>query len=61
MPKVWRFLPFDSGYVRGLSAELNISPVLAQVLVARGYRTAGDSSAFLNPKLTELHDPELLP
>ena len=61
MPKVWRFLPFDAARVRSLSAELSVSPVLAQVLSARGYLTGPQSSAFLNAKLSELHDPEALP
>lgn len=61
MPKVWRFLPFDAAHVQNLTRELGITPVLAQVLAARGYRTGLQSAAFLNAKLAELHDPELLP
>jgi len=61
MPKVWRFLPYDAGIVRSLSAELQVSPLLAQVLSARGYTTAPAANAFLNSTLKELHDPETVP
>lgn len=61
MPKTWRFLPYDSGRVKDLCVTLGISPVLSQVLSARGYLDAAQASAFLNSKLNELHDPELLP
>lgn len=61
MPKTWRFLPFDPSHVRSLCQRLNVSPVLAQVLSARGFTDAERAAAFLDSKLTELHDPELLP
>ncbi|MBS0263077.1 MAG: single-stranded-DNA-specific exonuclease RecJ, partial [Planctomycetes bacterium] len=35
--------------------------VLAQILATRGFREAGQAAAFLDSKLTELHDPEQLP
>ncbi|MDB5387151.1 MAG: recJ [Planctomycetaceae bacterium] len=61
MPKPWRFLPYDSGRVKDLCAQLKISPLLAQVLSARGFEEERPALAFLNSKLNELHDPELLP
>lgn len=61
MPKVWRFSLHDEPLVRRLSGELRISPLLAQVLVARGFTSGADAAAFLNAKLVDLHDPELLP
>ncbi|MCY2964080.1 MAG: single-stranded-DNA-specific exonuclease RecJ [Planctomycetota bacterium] len=61
MSKTWRFLPYDVARVRELAAQLRISPILAQVLTARGYETAESARGFLDSKLTELHDPELLP
>ncbi len=60
MAKTWRFLPFDEACVRHLTSQLRISPVLAQVLSARGLQSAEAASAFLTSKLNELHDPELL-
>lgn len=61
MPKTWKVSPFDEARVRSLAARLNVSPVLAQVLAARGYDCPDRAGAFLDAKLTELHDPELLP
>lgn len=59
MPKTWRFLPHDPSLVRQLSSELGVSPLMAQVLIARGLNA--QASDFLNGRLTALHDPELLP
>lgn len=61
MPKTWRFAPHDESEVRGLSAALKISPLMAQVLAARGLTTTDRAAGFLDAKLTDLHDPELLP
>jgi single-stranded-DNA-specific exonuclease len=61
MPKLWRISPYDEACVRGLSAGLRISPVLAQVLSARGFSTPERAGAFLDSKLAELRDPETLP
>src|SRR5689334_12547683 len=61
MPKTWRFSPFDADCVRELFARLNVSPVLAQVLASRGYDAPEPARSFLDAKLTELHDPDLLP
>lgn len=61
MAKPWRFLPYDAGRVKDLGVQLAVSPVLAQVLSARGYESADAARVFLNSKLNELHDPELLP
>ena len=61
MPKVWRFCPHDESCVRQLSRELRISPLLAQVLIARGYATGSLAGAFLNARLMDLHEPSLLP
>lgn len=61
MAKPWRFLPYDAGRVKDLSVQLPVSAVLAQILSARGYEDHGLARIFLNSKLNELHDPELLP
>jgi single-stranded-DNA-specific exonuclease len=42
---------------RVVGAELKLHPVVAKVLVARGYRTAADATKFLSDALTELPDP----
>lgn len=61
MPREWRFSPFDEVRVRSLAGALGISPVLAQVLTARGFESPERARAFLDSRLTELHDPERLP
>ncbi|MDY9918051.1 single-stranded-DNA-specific exonuclease [Porphyromonadaceae bacterium NLAE-zl-C104] len=44
-----------------LAKELNLHPVLAELLIKRGIETKEKAIAFLYPKLKELHDPFLLP
>ena len=61
MPRIWKVSPFDAVGVRSLAERLNVSTVLAQVLSSRGYDCPERAGAFLDSKLTELHDPELLP
>src|SRR5439155_26294309 len=43
-----------------LSASLSVSPIVAELLVARGYQDVSSAQAFLNPSLDQLHDPTLL-
>lgn len=61
MPRVWRFAPHDEAAVRDLCTSVRVSPLTAQVLVARNCRTRDDAIAFLEAKLTDLHDPDELP
>lgn len=61
MPKTWRFAPYDESRVLELTRRLSISPVLAVVLSARGLHVPEEAAAFLDPRLTGLHDPDLLP
>ena len=61
MSKTWRFAPFDEAQVRSLASRLNVSPVLAQILAARGLAAPERAAPFLDAKLSELHDPERLP
>ena len=61
MPKAWRFSPHDESHVRRLSGELRISPLMAQVLVARGMTMPGEASRFLGATLMDLHEPDLMP
>ena len=44
-----------------LAKELNLHPVLAELLIKRGVETKEKAIAFLYPKLKDLHDPFLLP
>jgi single-stranded-DNA-specific exonuclease len=61
MARVWRISPFDESRAGQLSSQLRVSSVLAQILLARGYDEPVRAQAFLDAKLTGLHDPELLP
>lgn len=61
MPRQWRFAPYDEAAVRDLCRDVRISPLAAQVLLARGYGDATSAGHFLNAPLTDLHDPDELP
>ena len=45
---------------RIVASELSLHPVVARVLVARGYRTPAEATKFLSDALTELPDPFLM-
>ncbi|MFH0989082.1 MAG: single-stranded-DNA-specific exonuclease RecJ [bacterium] len=65
----WTFSTIDSAdptshqnaleKVKRLSDELNISPILAEILVRRGIETFETARAFFRPSLDDLHDPFL--
>ncbi len=60
-PRRWRLLPQDPITAERLSRDLNVSPVLAQLLINRGLTEAESSRRFLEAPLNGLHDPALLP
>lgn len=43
-----------------LAEEARVNPAIAQMLVARGIRTAEQARKFFHPQLLELHDPYLM-
>lgn len=59
--RVWQIAPHEPADVGQLSQALRISPLLAQVLLARQCRSSTEAQIFLAKKLTDLHDPERLP
>jgi len=61
MARKWTFHPHDAALIRRLSGQLQVSPLLAQVLIARGLGDPEAAKAFLNAKLSDLNDPALLP
>ena len=61
MPRKWTFHPHDESEINRLSGALRVTPLVAQVLIARGYKTADEAKHYLEPKLSNLHDPNLLP
>jgi single-stranded-DNA-specific exonuclease len=61
MQRVWRIAAHDRAYVKDLCVRLKITPLVAQVLVARGNHKSNAAEMYLSKKLTTLHDPESLP
>ncbi len=57
----WEIAPRNAAAEEELTAELDISPVLASVLVSRGVTTPSAARSFLWPSLDDIHDPLLLP
>lgn len=60
MPKSWRFAPHDAGAVKDLSRQLKLPALVAQVLAARGHSSESAASTFLQAKLNDLHEPDLM-
>ncbi len=56
----WETGSFDASVARTLSDELGISSLAARVLCSRGIGDVAAARAFLDTKLTSLHDPMLL-
>ncbi len=61
MAKRWRLATHDPVRIASLEKAAGVSPVVAQLMVARGIDDSEEARAFLDPKLTGLRDPELLP
>jgi single-stranded-DNA-specific exonuclease len=60
-PPRWVVAPAPDPEATGaLARALSVPPVLAALLVQRGYRTADDARRFLRPALTDLSDPYAL-
>lgn len=58
--KQWVIRPSDERSEQ-LAKSLNVSPLVAQVLINRGITDAQTATGFLRPKLTELIEPEQMP
>jgi single-stranded-DNA-specific exonuclease len=61
MSKRWRIHPHDSACIAALQRAAGIPAVVAQLLVCRGVTDATIARDFLDPKLSALRDPGLLP
>ena len=59
--KRWVLAPRDAELEERLASGLRISRVLAQLLINRDVRDVDTGRAFLQPQLSGLHDPWLLP
>ncbi len=60
-PRLWIFPEIRSDHRLDLAHALNISPVTASVLLARGITSAQEASQWLRRDADRLHDPFLLP
>ena len=58
--KKWIVREPDTVRAAALANTLGVSPIVAGLLVARGYHDSGAAEAFLNPALNQLHDPFLM-
>ncbi len=61
MQKKWRFLQHDQDRIALLESRAQISPIVAQLLLARGVCDLQQVRSFLDNKLTDLREPDLLP
>jgi single-stranded-DNA-specific exonuclease len=61
MPKQWRIHSHDSERIRALERAARLPTVVARLLVCRGLGDPDSARDFLEPKLSSLRDPELLP
>jgi len=57
----WLINRTNPEYIRHLSRNASISPVMAQVLISRGFKTVSEIRDFLYPGATNLSDPFELP
>ncbi|TWT88234.1 Single-stranded-DNA-specific exonuclease RecJ [Pseudobythopirellula maris] len=61
MAKRWRLATHDPARIAALQSAAKLPAVVAQLLVARGIDDPAIALDFLEPKLTGLRDPDLLP
>lgn len=57
----WRTAPRDSVAESKLADQLSVSKLTAAILLRRGLSDPASALKFLNPDLSHLHDPSLLP
>ena len=60
MNKRWTIRKHDREQVLQLSQSLKVSPLLAALLISRGFETEASAYKFLNPSYDDLHEPLLL-
>ena len=60
MGKRWEIKIADSSLVKDLAKELNVSEIVAYLLVLRGVTTFQDAKLFFRPEIEHLHNPFLM-
>src|SRR2546421_2952839 len=58
--KKWIVRERDHARAGQLASTLGVSPIVAHLLIARGYDHAESARSFLKPTLNQLHDPFLM-
>src|SRR5712692_11057576 len=58
--KKWIVRQPDGVRAAELASALGVSPIVAGLLIGRGYQDLNSAQAFLNPSLDQLHDPFLM-
>ena len=61
LERLWRTVEADDAQAGALAAERGLPRPLARLLVARGLADPEAADRHLNPRLSELSDPFLLP
>ncbi len=61
MAKRWRLMGHDTGHIEALQASASIPPLVAQLLLRRGVADPESARRFLESRLAQLREPELLP
>lgn len=56
----WTIQKHDFDAVKQLANSIGVSPIVAALLISRGFETEEKAYDFLNPKYEDLHDPYLL-
>ena len=60
VPRKWILRQHDQSLAAELARALGVSPIVAGLLVARGYHDSDAAKTFLSPALNQLHDPFLM-
>ena len=60
MQKNWNILSSDNIVVSALAKALNVSEIVAHLLVLRGITTFEEAKLFFRPEISHLHDPFLM-
>ena len=60
MQKNWNILSSDNIVVSALAKALNVSEIVAHLLVLRGITTFEQAKLFFRPEISHLHDPFLM-
>ena len=60
MERRWELLSPHEEEIQTLASDLTVSPLLARLLINRGISEPEAAWAFLNPQLSDLHDPYLM-